>query len=89
MVSISSHLQIRQRAYEIFQERRQTGRKGDALSDWLEAEQEIRGRRIPVPASTLDLRPIPTRFRLTWHGFKPDPRPTPPHPESARRSAVA
>jgi hypothetical protein len=38
MVSISSHPQILRRAYEIFQERRQTGRKGDALSDWLEAE---------------------------------------------------
>jgi hypothetical protein len=64
MVSISSHLQVRQRAYEIFQERRQSGRKGDALSDWLEAEQEIRGRRIPVPASTLDLHPTPTNVSV-------------------------
>jgi hypothetical protein len=60
MVSISSHLQIRQRAYEIFQARQQTGRKGDALSDWLEAEQEIRRSRISIPASTLDLHPTTT-----------------------------
>ena len=89
MVSISSHLQIRQRAYEIFQERRQTGRQGDALSDWLEAEQEIRRRRVPVPVSALDQHPTPTTLPLTWRGFRPDPRPTRPHPESARRSAVA
>ena len=89
MVSISSHLQIRQRAYEIFQDRQQTGRKGDALSDWFEAEQEIRRRRVPVPVSALDQHPTPTTFPLTWRGFRPDPRPTRPHPESARRSAVA
>ena len=89
MVSISSHLQIRQRAYEIFQERRQTGRNGDALSDWLEAEQEIRRRRIPVSASTLLLHPTPTTLPLNWRGFRPHPSPTSPHPESARRSAVA
>jgi len=63
MVSINSHPQIRQRANEIFQERRQTGRKGDALSDWLEAEQEIRRHRIPVQASRLYLHPTPLRFR--------------------------
>ena len=64
MVSFSSHPQIRQRAYEIFQERRQTGRKGDTLSDWLEAEQEIRSRRIPVQASRLHLHPTPTTLPL-------------------------
>jgi hypothetical protein len=74
MVSISSHLQIRQRAYEIFQERRQTGRQGDALSDWLEAEQEIRRCRIPVQTSTLHLDPKPTTFPLIWRGFRPEPR---------------
>ena len=89
MVSISSRLQIRQRAYEIFQERRQTGRKGDALSDWLEAEQEIHRRRITVQASTLHLHPTPTTLPLNLRGFRPHPRPTSPYPESARRSAVA
>ena len=49
-ISISSHQLIRQRAYEIFVERGATGRKGDAVSDWLEAEQEIRMHRIPVAA---------------------------------------
>ena len=49
-ISISSHQLIRQRAYEIFLERRATGRNGDTVTDWLEAEQEIRKRRIPVPA---------------------------------------
>jgi hypothetical protein len=88
MVSISSHPQILQRAYEIFQERRQTGRKGDALSGWLEAERQILRRRIPVPASTLDLHPTPTTLPLTWRGFKPRTQ-IRPHPESARRSAVA
>jgi hypothetical protein len=46
-ISISSHQQIRHRAYEIFLERRNSGRKGDAFSDWLEAEEEI--RRQPIP----------------------------------------
>ena len=49
-ISISSHQQVRRRAYEIFLERGATGRKGDAASDWLEAEQEIRNRRIPIQA---------------------------------------
>ena len=89
MVSISSHPQIHQRAYEIFQERRRTGRKGDALSDWLEAEQEIRRRRIPVQASTLHLHATPTTLPLNLLGFRPHPRPSRPHPESVRRWAVA
>ena len=46
-ISISSHQLIRQRAYEIFLERRATGRKGDTVTDWLEAEQEI--RKSPSP----------------------------------------
>jgi hypothetical protein len=29
---------IRRRAYAIYEHRLRTGRKGDALSDWLEAE---------------------------------------------------
>ena len=33
--------QVRRRAYEIFEERR--GGPGDALSDWLRAEQELGG----------------------------------------------
>ena len=55
MICISSQPQIRQRAYEIFQERLQTGRKGDALSDWLEAQYQIHGRRVPAHASMPDL----------------------------------
>jgi hypothetical protein len=86
MVSISSHPQILQRAYEIFQKRRQSGRKGDALSDWLEAEQEIRRRGILVQASTL--HPTLTTLPLNLRGFKPRSRPTRMYPESVRRSAV-
>jgi hypothetical protein len=63
MICIGSHPQIRHRAYEIFQERRQTGRKGDALSDWLEAEQEIHTRRILVQVLPLICIPRPPRFR--------------------------
>ena len=70
MVSFSSHPQIRRRAYEIFQERLQTERKGDALSDWLEAEQEIRSRRIPVQASRPHLHPTPTTLLLNLRGFR-------------------
>ena len=58
MICISSHPQIRQRAYEIFQERLQTGRKGDALSDWLEAEYQIHRHRVPAQAS-MHLHPKP------------------------------
>jgi hypothetical protein len=64
MICISSHPHIRQRAYEIFQERLQTGRKGDARSDWIEAEHESRRHRIPAQASMLHLHPrLTTLFR--------------------------
>jgi hypothetical protein len=53
-ISISSHQQIRHRAYEIFLERRNTGREGNAVSDWLEAEQEICTRHIDVVARMRD-----------------------------------
>jgi hypothetical protein len=66
-ISISSHQQIRHRAYEIFLERRNTGRKGDAFSDWLEAAQEIRRQRIPVRARILHFAELP----LKLSGFKP------------------
>lgn len=36
---------IRTRAYEIFQERSGRGAAGDALSDWLQAERELRLER--------------------------------------------
>ena len=75
MVSISSHSQIRQRAYEIFQERRQTGRKGDALSDWLEAEQEILRHRFPVePASASHTHYA--SVELAWIRTTPAPNPS-------------
>jgi hypothetical protein len=64
MICISSRPQIRQRAYEIFQERLQTGRKGDALSDWLEAEYQIHRYRIPAQASKLHLDPKPVYREL-------------------------
>jgi hypothetical protein len=66
-ISISSHQQIRHRAYEIFLERRNTGRKGDASSDWLEAEQEIRRQRIPVRARIRHFAELP----LNLSGFLP------------------
>ena len=69
-ISISSHQLIRQRAYEIFLERRATGRKGDTVSDWLEAEQEIRKRRIPVQARMRQFAELPLKlsaFRRSPH----------------------
>ena len=33
---------IRQRAYELFQERQRKGAPGSDLSDWLQAEKEVR-----------------------------------------------
>jgi hypothetical protein len=33
--------EVRTRAYEIFLSRRKQGWKGDAMSDWLRAEQEL------------------------------------------------
>ena len=37
---------IRQRAYEIYQQRRTQGNRGDHHEDWFRAEQELRERRI-------------------------------------------
>jgi hypothetical protein len=87
MISISSYEQIRHRAYELFLERRDTGRKGDALSDWLEAEEEIRSRRMPVGAQM--------QYWHFAHGKLPSnlvwPQttlaPPRPHPESIRQPA--
>lgn len=70
MICICSHPQIRQRAYEIFQERLQTGRKGDALSDWCEAEYQIHRRRVPAQASMLHLHPEPAILPLNLDGFR-------------------
>jgi hypothetical protein len=89
MMCISSHPQVSERAFEIFQDRLQNGRKGDALSDWLEAEREIRKHRIPVLASMLHLHPKPTALALNLRGFRPHPPPTRLHTESIRRSAIA
>ena len=89
MICSSSLPQIRQRARDIFQERMQTGRKGDALSDWLEAEHEIRRYRISAQASMQHLHLKPTTLPLNLRGFRPHPPPTRLHPEPIRRSAVA
>ncbi len=89
MICISSHPQIRERAYEIFQDRLQTGRKGDALSDWLEAEHEIRKRRIAAQPSMLHLHPKPTTLPFNLRGARPQPPQTRLHPESIRRPAIA
>jgi Protein of unknown function (DUF2934) len=86
-ISISSHQRIRHRAQEIFEERAATGRKGDALSDWLEAEQEIRRRRSPAQMLALDRHPTPSEFPLNVAGFRPDPPSPRPRPESICRSA--
>ncbi|HKD03943.1 MAG TPA: DUF2934 domain-containing protein [Terriglobales bacterium] len=42
---------IRQRAYEIYQTRLASGQEeeGDALSDWLQAEQEVEEAPSPGP----------------------------------------
>ena len=87
-ISISSHQQIRHRAHEIFQERRQTGRRGDALSDWLEAEQEVRSRRIPVQSTMLRPHPTPA-IGFNPRGLRPHPPPTRPRTEAIRASAFA
>jgi hypothetical protein len=40
--------EIEKRAKEVFLKRQETGAPGDALSDWLQAEKEIKGKyRIP------------------------------------------
>ncbi len=39
---------IRARAYEIFQARRGTAERGDAVSDWLQAERELSRARAEV-----------------------------------------
>jgi Protein of unknown function (DUF2934) len=87
-ISISSHQQIRHRAHEIFQERKQTGRKGDALSDWLEAEQDVRSRRIPVQSTMPRPHPTPT-IRFNARGFRPHPPPTRPSTGAIREPAFA
>jgi hypothetical protein len=89
MICIGSYSEIRERAYAIFQDRLHTGRKGNALSDWLEAEHEIRRRRNPAQASMLHLHRKPNALPLNWHGFRPQPPPTRLNPESIRRSATA
>jgi hypothetical protein len=86
-ISISSHQQIRHRAYEIFLERRDTGRKGDAFSDWLEAEQEIRRQRIPVQVRMRHRHFAPAELPSNLSSFRPHPLPPLPHPASIRRSA--
>ena len=87
-ISISSHQQIRHRAHEIFQERRQTGRRGDALSEWLEAEQEVRSRRIPVQSTMLRPHPTPA-IRFNPRGFRPHPPPTRPRIEAIQAPVLA
>jgi hypothetical protein len=36
---------IRKRAAEIYHERMQKGHRGDELSDWLQAEKELNGKK--------------------------------------------
>jgi hypothetical protein len=86
-ISVSSHQQVRYRAYEIFQERRNTGRKGDASSDWLEAEQEIRRRHMPVPARMLHRHFPAAALPLNLFWPQTTLAPPRPHPQSVRRSA--
>jgi hypothetical protein len=40
---------VRARAYEIYQERSRRGDRGDALSDWMQAERELAGRARAAP----------------------------------------
>jgi hypothetical protein len=72
-ISISSRQQIQHRAYEIFLERRHTGRKGDALSDWLEAEQEIRRGCLPLPARMPHVHFAPAELPPNLSGLRPPP----------------
>lgn len=39
---------VRARAYELFQARRGTPERGDAVSDWLQAERELRRGAAPA-----------------------------------------
>jgi hypothetical protein len=43
-VEVTPHL-IRDRAYEIYTQRAASARRGDEISDWLEAKRELTGRR--------------------------------------------
>jgi len=52
---VSSEEAIRYRAYEIFQARSSQGSPGDALSDWVQAEREM--RRAGVIHGEEQLRP--------------------------------
>jgi hypothetical protein len=36
--------EIEKKAYEIYTERQRTGKPGDNMSDWLNAEKEIKGK---------------------------------------------
>lgn len=69
MICISSHAQIRQRAYEIFQERLRTGRQGDGLSDWLEAEYQVHRHRVPAQAWMLHLHSELATLPLNLRAF--------------------
>jgi len=88
MICISSNQQIRERAYEIFQDRQRTARKGDADSDWHEAENEIRKHRSPAQASMLHLHPKPNTPSPTFPRFRPRMLPSRLHPGSIGWSAA-
>jgi len=62
-ISISSYNEIRRRAQEIFKERQATGREGGALSDWLEAEEEI--KRVRLGHVRVQWRPAKSLFLLS------------------------
>ena len=40
---------IRQHAYQLFENRQQRGLAGDAIGDWLQAEQELRSKGTAAP----------------------------------------
>jgi len=43
-----SHEAIRERACQIYQARIKVGQPGDELSDWLQAERELKGKAKPA-----------------------------------------
>lgn len=60
---------IRDRAWEIYQARVQSGLGGDDRSDWLQAERELNGSTVPPTFTGQNLPPAnPARGEILLHG---------------------
>ncbi len=59
---------IRERAYEIYQARNGNGHAGDAVSDWVQAEKEVRGAAPEAAASDVEIKRLARGERLLCSG---------------------